>query len=440
MMDVEDLHQHTMLTSDPGTTYQDPVTGYTVFTAKAHLQRGVCCGNQCRHCPYGWSNVPSLSSSSISARRRTQSSPQSSSSSSSSSTLMNGTQLIKSGDQQAIQQRLQEIEQSHRTYLKHQQDQYQQRSFTSGVTPDPTPNHHPKEQKRGGVHGGKYTSKNVPYTGTGDDGTSQLLNGERRNKSDIVFDAMGTVDELCSVVGVVYAYYQQEKISLPLSSVVSSSAAVSDSQVIRKTNEMDASINNVCAVNNNNPSKIDLDDWLIQIMSRLFDIGSHIAKPATTSRRRGQQQQNATHHELDDNDTESLSSNDSSNEAVFSADGIGNGFHSEHVESLEDWIDVMTNEIPELRSFILPTGTITAAHCHMARTVCRRTERVVTPLVFQYRQTDPHVLQYLNRLSDFFFTMARYMNATSSLPCAQEIVYRKASRNDTQRLALPRTK
>ncbi|KAJ1425163.1 hypothetical protein B484DRAFT_307571, partial [Ochromonadaceae sp. CCMP2298] len=38
-------------------TYKDPSTGYTVFTASLHRQRGKCCGNRCRHCPYGYFNV-----------------------------------------------------------------------------------------------------------------------------------------------------------------------------------------------------------------------------------------------------------------------------------------------------------------------------------------------------------------------------------------------
>ena len=53
--DIEDVHRHAMM--NRRTTYIDPVTDFTVFTELAHLKRGVCCGNICRHCPYGHVNV-----------------------------------------------------------------------------------------------------------------------------------------------------------------------------------------------------------------------------------------------------------------------------------------------------------------------------------------------------------------------------------------------
>jgi len=53
--DIEDIHRQAIL--DKQSTYIDPHTDFTVFTELAHLKRGKCCGNQCRHCPYGWSNV-----------------------------------------------------------------------------------------------------------------------------------------------------------------------------------------------------------------------------------------------------------------------------------------------------------------------------------------------------------------------------------------------
>ena len=64
--DIEDLHRHAIMNKQ--STYIDPATQFTVFTELAHLKRGKCCGNMCRHCPYGWSNVRGASENASSAR------------------------------------------------------------------------------------------------------------------------------------------------------------------------------------------------------------------------------------------------------------------------------------------------------------------------------------------------------------------------------------
>lgn len=79
------------------------------------------------------------------------------------------------------------------------------------------------------------------------------------------------------------------------------------------------------------------------------------------------------------------------------------------VEKLESEIDQMTAELPPLQNFILPGGTPAAAAIHVARTVCRRAERVCVSLS-QVEQINLLVIQYLNRLSDFLFTLARWVN------------------------------
>lgn len=83
--------------------------------------------------------------------------------------------------------------------------------------------------------------------------------------------------------------------------------------------------------------------------------------------------------------------------------------HPEWVPAMERSIDTLDEELPPLKSFILPGGTKTSAHLHLARTVCRRAERRVVPLV-RGEQVDPTILVYLNRLSDLLFTMARATN------------------------------
>ncbi len=78
------------------------------------------------------------------------------------------------------------------------------------------------------------------------------------------------------------------------------------------------------------------------------------------------------------------------------------------IELLEKEIDKMNLELPELTSFILPGGHTVVSFCHVARTVCRRAERLVVQLSEQY-PVDELDLQYLNRLSDYFFVLARYL-------------------------------
>jgi cob(I)alamin adenosyltransferase len=78
-----------------------------------------------------------------------------------------------------------------------------------------------------------------------------------------------------------------------------------------------------------------------------------------------------------------------------------------HVAALEREIDAWNESLPELRSFVLPGGGWVAASLHLARTVCRRAERLVVSL----RASEPvgdQVLPYLNRLSDALFVMSRH--------------------------------
>jgi len=78
-----------------------------------------------------------------------------------------------------------------------------------------------------------------------------------------------------------------------------------------------------------------------------------------------------------------------------------------HVTALEREIDAWNEHLPELRSFILPGGGMVAAQLHVARTVCRRAERLVVGLMAS-EPVGPQVLPYLNRLSDALFVMSRH--------------------------------
>ncbi|MCH4562668.1 cob(I)yrinic acid a,c-diamide adenosyltransferase [Halomonas sp. EGI 63088] len=79
------------------------------------------------------------------------------------------------------------------------------------------------------------------------------------------------------------------------------------------------------------------------------------------------------------------------------------------VTFLEQQIDAFNETLETLHSFILPGGTPLAAHLHMARTVARRAERLVTQLMAE-QPVNPEVLRYLNRLSDLLFVAARRAN------------------------------
>ncbi|HEX2621184.1 MAG TPA: cob(I)yrinic acid a,c-diamide adenosyltransferase [Phototrophicaceae bacterium] len=84
------------------------------------------------------------------------------------------------------------------------------------------------------------------------------------------------------------------------------------------------------------------------------------------------------------------------------------------IDWLENGIDQMTAELPSLKQFILPGGTPAAAQLHVARTVCRRAERLVVALMDE-EKIGEHPLVYLNRLSDWLFTLARWENQQAGI-------------------------
>jgi len=77
-------------------------------------------------------------------------------------------------------------------------------------------------------------------------------------------------------------------------------------------------------------------------------------------------------------------------------------------DHLELDIDTMTLQLPELRNFILPGGDSSSSQCHIARCVCRRAERAVVALPSQ-DEVKMRSIEYLNRLSDYLFTLSRYL-------------------------------
>ena len=117
----------------------------------------------------------------------------------------------------------------------------------------------------------------------------------------------------------------------------------------------------------------ELRGWLERIQNELFDLGADLSVPLddTKERLRGRARQ---------------------------------------VRSLEELCDLVNERLEPLRSFVLPGGTEVAARLHVARTVCRRAERLAVGLA-GHAAVNPEALRYLNRLSDLLFILARAANA-----------------------------
>lgn len=155
-------------------------------------------------------------------------------------------------------------------------------------------------------------------TRTGDDGSTGLATGDRVPKDALRIEAMGDVDELNSVIGLL-------RTQVPVG---------------------------------------EPGDSLLEIQHDLFDLGGELAMPGETLMK------------------------------------------ATRVTWLEDRLEVLNGELPPLREFILPGGEQAGALCHLARAICRRAERGLVRL----SREEPVTLtarQYLNRLSDLLFVMAR---------------------------------
>jgi cob(I)alamin adenosyltransferase len=170
------------------------------------------------------------------------------------------------------------------------------------------------------------------YTRTGDDGTTGLVTGERRTKSDLRIETIGAVDEVNAFIG-------------------SARATANTSDVLQQ--------------------------MLGRIQNDLFDLGADLATPETNPA------------------------------PAFEVLRI----LSEQVDRLEREIDQLNADMAPLSSFVLPGGSEAAASLHVARTVCRRAERLAVALTEKAEERiSPTVVKYLNRLSDFLFVAARHAN------------------------------
>ncbi len=208
------------------------------------------------------------------------------------------------------------------------------------------------------------------YTRTGDDGDTALFGGGRVPKNDRRVEAYGAVDELNSFVGLALA-----------------SVTHTDANADRDADadpHADADIDAGAGADPDPDASADADPHadagirrgLLLIQNDLFALGANLATPeGDDSRPRPQTPEVPV----------------------------------ARVEAMEEWIDQATEELPELRQFVLPGGTEAAARLHVCRSVCRRAERAVVALGREER-LDPGIVPYLTRLSDLLFVWARLAN------------------------------
>ncbi len=90
------------------------------------------------------------------------------------------------------------------------------------------------------------------------------------------------------------------------------------------------------------------------------------------------------------------------------------GLSDSDIARIEQAIDEIDLQLPQLRSFVLPGGSQSAAAAHVCRTSCRRAERRIIDLA-ETAHVDPAVLKYINRLSDFLFVFARFCNINNDI-------------------------
>ena len=96
------------------------------------------------------------------------------------------------------------------------------------------------------------------------------------------------------------------------------------------------------------------------------------------------------------------------------------------VRDMERWMDEVSEELPTLREFVIPGGTVSSARLHVARTVCRRAERAAVGLA-RSEPVDEVVVRYLNRLSDLLFVLARLENHRAG---ATDVPWRKPTSSE----------
>lgn len=98
-----------------------------------------------------------------------------------------------------------------------------------------------------------------------------------------------------------------------------------------------------------------------------------------------------------------------SNDSIKSLNFKFEKINIKDVSNLESMIDIMTDSLPDLKNFIIPGGNEIVSNTHLTRCVCRRAERCITELN-EYSKIDSVIIFYINRLSDYLFTLSRKLS------------------------------
>ncbi len=151
---------------------------------------------------------------------------------------------------------------------------------------------------------------------------------------------------------------------------------------IGDVDELNSCLGVVCSILSPDKQFGEIVSQLIMVQHALFDLGAALATPRTRA------------------------SSSKVDKTRFDHEASG---------LLEQWIDLMEQQLSPLHSFILPGGHQGGAMLHLARSICRRAERRVVPLNKQADVSD-HLLIYLNRLSDYLFVVSRYVNHLAQVP------------------------
>jgi len=216
------------------------------------------------------------------------------------------------------------------------------------------------------------------YTKTGDNGMTFLYDGSRRKKSSTFFDVLGDVDELSSHIGLLCS------IIIDTNTKKNNSLYMFCSNFFKNDKFLNTYSNIFTKLNSNHVDNTPLDyndvDETISILRNiqvtLLDIGSNIAVVDPTKKDK----------------VPKITKN--------------------NINKLELLIDLY-DTVP-LKEFVLTGVNQVDSQCHVCRSVCRRAERCMWKLTDEV-DIDEHILQYMNRLSDFFFAFSRYLSNYSEL-------------------------